>query len=180
MSQNSVRCENCGNEWETRKPLDEIERLRCSDCGMGPDQIEVIEADTTEESEEGEELSVVDRIKLQERHTKLRNRAETVMRKIEQVGGGSVPDDLEPLHDSLTLRSKELSSDDLLPAAELDDAAEYIAEKETEIESHDLVEEVTDLELRVEELEAEIEALEEEKERIEKYIAMGPDIDDGS
>ena len=116
--------------------------------------------------------SVVERIDLEERHTDLRKRADRVADRIVQLGGSKVPDELEPSYRRLTALSEELSGDGLLSSSELDEVAEFVAEKENELDDLDVAEQIGDLEARVDELEQEIEELEGRKREILNSIGM--------
>ena len=170
MTQTTAECSVCGNEWELSKPLEEIDRLRCSGCGKTGEKIEV---SRSESDERDGARSVVERIDLEERHTDLRKRADRVADCIVQLGGSKVPDELEPSYRRLTALSEELSDEGLLSSSELDEVAEFIGEKENEIDDLDVADEIGDLEARVAELEQEIEELEDRKREIKKFIGMG-------
>lgn len=167
MSQTTAECSACGNEWELSKPLEEIDRLRCSGCGKTGEKIEVRRSGS-DEREGGR--SVVERIDLEERHTDLRKRADRVADRIVELGGSKVPDELEPSYRRLTALSDELSGDGLLSSSELDEVAEFVVEKENELDDLDVVEEIGDLEARVDELEQKIEELEQRKREILNFI----------
>ena len=167
MTQTTAECSVCGNEWELSKPLEEIDRLRCSECGKTGEKIEVRRA---EGDGQDSGRSVVERIDLEERHTDLRKRADRVADRIVQLGGSKVPDELEPSYRRLKALSEELSDEGLLSSSELDEVAEFVGEIENEIDDLDVADEIGDLEARVAELEKEIEALEERKREIRNYI----------
>ena len=175
MSNQSAECKSCGNGWELRKPEEEIEVLRCSECGETGDTIQLEEPPADQATEN--DLSVVERIELQERHTDLKQRADEVAEQIEQLGGANcVPDNLESSHRRLTGVSEELSNDSLLSSSELDEVAEYIDKIENEIHDLDIVDEISDLEQRVRELNEEIEELEAEKREIKNFIRHGESV----
>ena len=163
MSQTRAEC-SCGNEWELRKSPEELDRLRCSECGKSWDGIEIHQPD-----EDGGR-SVVERIDLEERHTDLKKRADRAADRIVQLGGSKVPDELEPSYRRLTALSEELSDEGLLSSSELDEVAEFIGEKENQIDDLDVADEIGDLEARVDELEQEIEELEARKREIKNFI----------
>jgi uncharacterized protein YhaN len=172
MSNQNAECKSCGNNWELRKPAEEIEVLRCSNCDETGDTIQL--GGFTSDQPDENELSLVERIELEERHTDLRKRADQVAEHIEQLGGSDgVPDDLESSHRRLAGVSEELSDESLLSSSELDEVSEYIDEIENEIQDLDIVDEISDLEQRVRELNEEIEELEAEKRKIKKFIAHG-------
>ena len=172
MTNQKAECTSCGNEWKLRKPIEEIERLGCSKCDKTGDIIEVAEAGTNKE--DSDEMSVIERIELTERHTDLNNRADQVAEQIEQLGKDTtIPDELEPSHRRLSGVSEELSKEDLLSSSELNEVVQYIDKIENEIQDNDKVDNISDLELRIKELNKEIDELEAKKEQIEKYIRYG-------
>lgn len=170
MSQTRAEC-SCGNEWELRKSPEELDRLRCSECGKSWDGIEIYQP----HGDGGR--SVVERIDLEERHTDLRKRTDRVADRIVGLGGSKVPDELEPSYRRLTALSEELSGDGLLSSSELDEVAEFVAEKESELDDLDVAEEIGDLEARVGELEQEIEELEARKREILNSIGMARSVE---
>lgn len=167
---NSARCESCGNEWELRKPVEELERLRCSECGKTGDSVQIV----VNEVEEGgsDELSAFERIELEERHTDLRKRAEAVAERIRRLGGPKVPEELEPAHRRLSAVSEELSERGDLSGSELDEIEDFIEEKEIELGDLDVADEITDLEQRKRELKTEIEVLERRKRELLNSIGL--------
>lgn len=176
MSNNdSARCESCGNEWELRKPVEEIDRLRCSECDKTGSSIQV-ETDGAEEAG-SDELSAFERIELEERHTDLRKRAEAVAERIRQLGGPKVPEELEPAHRRLSAVSEELSEQGDLSGSELDEIEDFIEEKEIELGDLDVADEITDLEQRKRELKTEIEQLERRKRELLNSIGMVRTVD---
>jgi len=169
MSNNNAKCE-CGNEWELRKPVEEVERLRCSECGKTGDSIQMV-AGVVDEGGSGK-LSVFERIELEERHTDLRKRAEAVAERIRRLGGPKVPEELEPAHRRLSAVSEELSERGDLSESELDEIENFIEEKEIELDDLDVADEITGLEQRKRELKAEIGELEKRKRELLNTIGM--------
>lgn len=56
-----VECQKCGNRWETRKPLDEIDQLRYSNCGtVNQDKLTVKKDLTTTEEQLGPTFDRID------------------------------------------------------------------------------------------------------------------------
>ena len=174
MSQATAECSVCGNEWELSKPLEEVDRLRCSGCGKTGEKIDVRRVGGDDQQSN---RSVVERIDLEERHTDLRKRTDRVADRIVQLGGSKVPDELEPSYRRLTALSEELSGDGLLSSSELDEVAEFVGEKENELDDLDVADEIGDLEARVAELEQEIEELEDRKREILNSIGMARTVD---
>lgn len=169
MTQTRAECSVCGNEWGLSKPLEEIDRLRCSECGKTGEKIEVRRS---EGDEQDSGRSVVERIDLEERHTDLRKRADRVADRIVQLGGSKVPEELEPSYRRLTALSEELSDEGLLSSSELDEVAEFVGEKENELDDLDVADEIGDLEARVVELEQQIDELEGRKREILNSIGL--------
>ena len=169
MSQTTAECSVCGNEWVLTKPLEKINRLRCSECDKTGEMIDTHQSDDVIQDSE---QSVVERVNLEERHTDLKKRADQVADRIVQLGGSKVPNELDPSYRRLTALSEELSGDGLLSSAELDEVAEFIRKKEDELNELDVVNEISDLEAQVVELEQEIEELEDQKREIQNYIGM--------
>lgn len=150
-------CTECGNEWETRKPVEKIDQPRCSECGATGERIELGGREAGEKG--GEAVSVVDRVRLKERKQDLVDRAEKGCERIEEVGGGSVPGELEPVYRRLSSLSEELADQKGVSQNELNRAEEFIDSQLEEIEATEGVEEVGDLEKRIEELKKEEDEL---------------------
>lgn len=171
MSHGHAECTTCGHTWELRKPHTEINRLRCSACGTTGESITV--SATTTDSVVPDKVSIVERLRLEERQTELQTRVDQIITDIEQVGESGVPDDLAPTHTALETLSAELEADELVAADQLEAIAEYLIEKEEDIYTRDTVSKVTDLERRIEELTEEVEALEAEKEQLKRFLSYG-------
>ena len=176
MTHGHAECTSCGHSWELRKPHTEIDRLRCSECGTTGDAITVTA--TTTDGVAPEEVPLVERLRLEERQTELRIRAERLSADIKQVGGGSIPDDLEPIQTALETLTAELAADELVAADQLNAIAEYLTEKEDDIYTRETVTKVTDLEQRIEDLTQEIEQLEADKEQLTQVLRQGPSLPD--
>lgn len=157
MVETKAVCAKCGNEWETRKPAEEIDQPRCSGCGATGEKIEFggFEAGRKADRED----SVVDKVRLRERKQDLVDRAEKGCERVEEVGGGSVPDELEPAHRRLASLSQELDDQELVSQSELNRAEGFIESQLEEIEATEGVEEVGELKMRIEELRKEEEEL---------------------
>mgnify|MGYP002760468620 CR=1 FL=1 len=167
MSNGKAECKSCGNTWKMRKPKEEIELPRCSECGKTGDSIQMgIEQDGQDNLDR---LSVVEQVELEERHTDLQKRARRVAGRIKNIGGSKVPDELESCNRRLLAIEDKLSGQPSLSDSDLDEVADFIDEQEMQIE--DL--EITDLQIRVDELQAEIEQLEEQKNTLLRIIEAG-------
>lgn len=174
MTHGHAECTACGHAWELRKPDTEIDVLRCSACDATGDAISV--TGTPPDTIDPDEISIVERVELEEHRVELRTRAERITTDIEQLGGGSVPDDLKPAYMALDLLIGELTGEELLAPAELDEIDEYLIEKEEAIYTRDDVTKVTDLDRRVTELTAEIEALRDEKRQLKTFLSHGSKV----
>jgi hypothetical protein len=171
MSNGKAECKSCGNTWKMRKPKEEIEVPRCSECGETGDSIQMgIEQDGQDNLDR---LSVVEQVELEERHTDLQKRARRVAGRIKNIGGSKVPDELESCNRRLLAIEDKLSGQPSLSDSDLDEVADFIDEQEMQIEDLDEVDEITDLQIRVDELQAEIEQLEEQKNTLLRIIEAG-------
>jgi len=150
--------------------------LRCSACDATGDTITVTEP--LSETATPDDLPVVERVQLEERQIELQKRTRQLQTHIEQLGDGSVSAELEPTHTALETLASELSPDELVAAGELDEIAAYLEEKEAEIDTKEVVTELTTLEVRVQELTEEVEALEAQKQELKEFIAQGKSLTD--
>jgi len=176
MSHGNATCTACGHKWELRKPHTEIDVLRCSACGTTGSAISV--TGTPPDTVDPDELSVVDRLRVEEHRVELRTRAERITTDIQELGGGSAPADLEPEYMALDTLIAELDGDKLIAPAELEAIAEYLTAKEEDIYTRETVTKVTDLEQRIEDLTQEIEQLEADKEQLTQVLRQGPSLPD--
>lgn len=177
MSHGHAECTSCGHSWDLRKAHTEIERLRCSACGTTGGAITV--RATATDPVAPDELPIAKRLRIEERQTELQTRADRILDDIEQLGDGSVPDNLAPTYTALETLTTELDADELVAADQLDAIRAYLIEKEEDIYTRETVSKVTNLEQRIEELQAEIEQLEAEKEQLKRYLRYGRSLTDG-
>ena len=174
MSHGHAECTACEHTWELRKPHAEIDMLRCSACGATSDSITVTEP--LSETATPDDLSIVERVQLEERQIELQKRTRQLQTHIEQLGDGSVSAELDATYTALETLASELSSDELVAAGELDEIAAYLEEKEAEIDTKEVVTELTTLEVRVEELTEEVKELEARKRELKEFIAQGKSL----
>lgn len=167
-----IEC-SCGHKWATRKPLEEIETLRCSSCGTASKDALSISEDASQQTQDS---SIVTEVEAGAKREDLLERVESLVDRVE----GTAPDEAE--YEAATevrgeynrlrrLRFVLEEGDEDISLDELQATADYVDSIETCVDDHaDQLDRVDDLQSSVENLESTVSELRHERTSLKAEI----------
>lgn len=164
MSGVQARCTNCDHVWQTRKPPEEIDRPRCSECKAHGDDVVF---DPGEDSPPPE-IDAVEAARRKRRRYELLDRIDALLDRLERTGPSDtyheVASEVRGEYRELWDLGEHLDFADELSFEELDSIEARVDELADSVEDH------AETLVRIDQLSATVEELEAQKADLEAAI----------